>query len=263
MRGLRETLRLHALWVRGEDGGSPADLRYADLRGADLCHTDLCGADLRDTDLRGADLRDTNLCGADLRYADLRGTDLGDTDLRGADLRGADLRDTDLRDTDLRGTDLGDTDLRRTDLCGADLCGADLCGADLRDTDLGGTDLRGARLWNTVIDPLCRGNGDVAGFERDGLLHVIGYRSADSPAMGSDSYEVGRAYTAPVFSVCSTDCHPGLYLSPSVNVAVAWHVNNGWCRPELLVKVRALTRDVHHAGKKWRCRAFEVLAVVA
>jgi hypothetical protein len=106
---IAEILRLHAMWLRGEDGGQRADLRGANLRGANLSFADLRnaflryanlrGADLLDANLRGADLRGADLRYADLRYADLRGTNLRDADLRGADLRGANLRDAELPDS--------------------------------------------------------------------------------------------------------------------------------------------------------------------
>jgi len=90
---LAAILAAHADWLRGESGGTRADLRgadltRADLRGADLTRADLTGADLRGADLTGADLR-----GADLTGADLRGADLTRADLTGADLRGAVLTD--------------------------------------------------------------------------------------------------------------------------------------------------------------------------
>ena len=75
---LLSVLAAHRAWLRGEDGGS-----CADLRGADLSRADLSRADLSRADLSRADLRDVVLSGADLRGADLSG----------ADLRGADLRD--------------------------------------------------------------------------------------------------------------------------------------------------------------------------
>ena len=81
---LKEILRKHLMWLRGEDGGERADLCGADLFGADLC-----GANLRDADLCDADLCDANLCGANLRGADLRGADLRGANLCGANLRGA------------------------------------------------------------------------------------------------------------------------------------------------------------------------------
>ena len=68
---LDEILRLHKMWLNGEEEGKRANLRGADLRDADLQ-----GADLRDADLQGADLRDADLQGADLRGANLRDADL-------------------------------------------------------------------------------------------------------------------------------------------------------------------------------------------
>ena len=58
---LKNTLEKHRKWVLGEDGGSRANLRDADLRYANLRY-----ANLRDANLRYADLED-----ADLRYANL------------------------------------------------------------------------------------------------------------------------------------------------------------------------------------------------
>ncbi|BEU87427.1 hypothetical protein TAMA11512_21690 [Selenomonas sp. TAMA-11512] len=99
---LKEIIKSHGRWLKGESDGQRADLRGADLRDADLC----------DADLRGADLRDADLCDADLR--------------------GADLRDADLRDADLCGANLCGANLCLADLRGANLCGANLCWADLR-----------------------------------------------------------------------------------------------------------------------------------
>jgi hypothetical protein len=108
---LKEILRLHGMWLRGDSEGERANLRNADLRGADLSDTDLRNANLSDTDLRNADLR-----GADLRNANLRGADLRNANLSDTDLRNADLSDTDLRNADLRGANLRNADLRGADL---------------------------------------------------------------------------------------------------------------------------------------------------
>ena len=94
MRDLKETLRLHGMWARGEDGGVRADLRGADLRGADLSGAYLTVAYLTMADLRGADLT----------MADLRGAYLTMADLRGANLRWAYLYRADLTMADLVGT---------------------------------------------------------------------------------------------------------------------------------------------------------------
>jgi hypothetical protein len=83
---LQRILDAHRKWLLGEEGGSRANLRGANLRGADLSR-----ADLRRADLSRADLRRADLSRADLRRADLSGANLSRADLRGATLRGTNL----------------------------------------------------------------------------------------------------------------------------------------------------------------------------
>lgn len=52
---LKKILDEHLLWLNGE-GGSRADLRFANLRDADLSGADLSFANLSDADLRGASM---------------------------------------------------------------------------------------------------------------------------------------------------------------------------------------------------------------
>ena len=61
---IQKILELHAMWLRGEDGGERANLRGADLYGANLE-----GANLVCANLRGANLYGANLRGADLERA--------------------------------------------------------------------------------------------------------------------------------------------------------------------------------------------------
>ena len=51
---LKEVVRKHGMWLRGEDGGERADLSGADLSWADLSGANLRGADLSGADLSGA-----------------------------------------------------------------------------------------------------------------------------------------------------------------------------------------------------------------
>jgi hypothetical protein len=139
---IKEHLRLHSMWLRGEAGGKKANLYGANLYGANLY-----GADLRGADLYGA-----NLYGADLYSADLRGADLYSADLRGADLYGANLYGANLYSADLRGADLRGADLRGANLYSADLRGADLYSADLRGADLRGADLSNATTKETILE---------------------------------------------------------------------------------------------------------------
>ena len=68
---LDEILRMHKMWLDGEEEGKRADLQGANLQGANLQD-----ANLQDANLRDANLRDANLQGADLRYANLQGANL-------------------------------------------------------------------------------------------------------------------------------------------------------------------------------------------
>ena len=57
---LKEILRLHRLWLRGEADGKQADLLILELSGADLSGADLLILELSGADLSGADLRHVN-----------------------------------------------------------------------------------------------------------------------------------------------------------------------------------------------------------
>ena len=96
---LKETLRLHALWLKNEPEGKRANLIWAnlsraDLSGADLIWADLSGANLSRANLSRADLSRANLIWADLSRANLSRANLSGADLSGANLSGADLKDT-------------------------------------------------------------------------------------------------------------------------------------------------------------------------
>jgi hypothetical protein len=68
---IKETLRLHKLWVEGHPEGSRADLKSSNLKGANLYGTNLEGVDLKGVDLKGANLYGANLYGTNLEGAKL------------------------------------------------------------------------------------------------------------------------------------------------------------------------------------------------
>ena len=73
-----ETIRLHNLWLLGDESGcranlSRADLSYANLSYANLSYADLSYANLSGADLSYANLSCANLSGADLSCANLSG----------------------------------------------------------------------------------------------------------------------------------------------------------------------------------------------
>lgn len=121
---IKETLRLHKLWLE-------ADL---DGKRAYLCDVDLRDAELHDVDLRRAELTNVNLSSANLNRADLSGAILtscemsfaycGDTKFVGAFLFGCDCRGT---------------AFNRADFSGADLKGSIFRNACFRDGEFSGT----------------------------------------------------------------------------------------------------------------------------
>jgi hypothetical protein len=103
---IAETLRLHGMWRRGEEGGVRGDFSRDDLSGANLYRADLSGANLSKANLSGAFFYRADLTGAKLYRADLTGAYLKRATLNGADLRGATLTGATLRGADLTNADL-------------------------------------------------------------------------------------------------------------------------------------------------------------
>jgi uncharacterized protein YjbI with pentapeptide repeats len=118
---LANILDLHGKWLRGEAGGSRADLRRANLTVANLTGANLRDADLTRANLGEANLREANLGGADLRGANLSGANLRNANLTRANLTGANLREANLTGANLREANLGEANLSGADLIGANL----------------------------------------------------------------------------------------------------------------------------------------------
>jgi len=74
MVDLKEVLRKHELWFRGEKGGKRANLSGSDLRDSDLSGSNLSYSNLSYSLLSGSDLSGSNLSGSDLRDSNLSGT---------------------------------------------------------------------------------------------------------------------------------------------------------------------------------------------
>lgn len=68
---IKVVLDAHAKLLRGEAGGTRANLSGANLNSANLSYANLSGANLSYADLSGADLNSANLIYANLRSADL------------------------------------------------------------------------------------------------------------------------------------------------------------------------------------------------
>jgi hypothetical protein len=128
--------------------------------------------------------------------------------------------------------------------------------------NLQGANLRSANLEGTCLDPSAPvppiSDQDLldAGFEIQGegeVEYVVGWRTKYSQHVGSNTYESGKEYTAPHFSVCTyTDCHPGLYLA-----GIAY-LDAYYKRAER-VQVKCLRSELVKAGDKFRAKRLWVL----
>jgi hypothetical protein len=78
---IKTILDAHYRWLKGEEGGSRANLSGADLSWANLSRADLSGANLSGANLSRADLSGANLSRADLSWANLSRANLSRADL--------------------------------------------------------------------------------------------------------------------------------------------------------------------------------------
>jgi hypothetical protein len=127
----------------------------------------------------------------------------------------------------------------------------------LSEANLFGANLFGAVVEKTCLDTTNKTTGADKRFRRVGK-YVIGYRTAKAGHI--DKYRVGRFYTADWFSTADTECHPGLYLWPTVDQARQYAAKYGIEGP--IIMVRTYVKDVHKAGTRYRCRWFEVRKVI-
>ena len=158
---IKEILKLHEMWLNGEEGGERAHFCAADLCGvnleyANLRKADLHGVDLCDANLSNANLSEAKLCGAFLEHANFYEANLCSADLRGANLSEADLRDANLCSANLFEADLQEVNFQNADLRSANLKYTNLRYANLKHTKLRRAnlvyaDLYGANLFNAEI----------------------------------------------------------------------------------------------------------------
>jgi len=149
---------------------------------------------------------------------------------------------------------MGDGGGESANLCAANLCCANLSAAYLYGADLSGANLSGAGVSKTCLDPDNTPNGKAAAFEGTENGRVIGYRTRQAGHI--DKYRDGRYYSADVFSTADTECHPGLYLWPTLAAA------EDWSPSQEIITVETEPGEIHKAGSKYRCRWFYVIGRV-
>ena len=170
----------------------------------------------------------------------------------------ASLARANLTRANLTNAHLTRANLTNAHLFKANLAEANLAGADLTGANLAGADLTNANLTGTCLDPEAPvpGLSDEeilrAGLEIDGDL-VYGWRTKISIHCGDTTYEPGKCYEAPWFSVCQeTSCHPGIYLTSEEWLDYKYGERSRvrcYCRRDELI----------HAGDKWRCKRLWVV----
>ena len=188
-----------------------------------------------------------------LYKADLSGADLYRANLIRANLTEANLSGANLSGANLSGANLYRADLLRANLIRANLTEANLLRANLTEANLLRANLSGANLHETCLDPDNKPNREITGFQKSKEGLVIGYRTQKAGHI--DKYRVGQYYSADWFSTAETECHPGLYLWPTLEKSLDW--SNA-----TTIKVRTREDMIHKAGNKWRCKWFEVLEIV-
>jgi hypothetical protein len=176
-------------------------------------------------------------------------------------LRGEpDGKRADLTWANLAGASLTEANLAGASLTGANLAWANLTGANLAGANLTEAYLAGANLAGTFLDPASTPNADWPA-EADAEGYVTGYRSRRFGALCGTSprdLKDGETVRAEVFSAATTECHPGLYLWPTLDMARKWAYGHIKCGAPI-VSVRVRKADIHRAGDKWRAK--EIIVV--
>jgi hypothetical protein len=209
-----------------------------------------CEANLRGADLSGAYLYEACLGGAYLYEANLGGAYLSRANLNRANISGANLYEACLGGANLSGANLGRADLRGANLNRANLRGANLSGACLGGANLSGANLGRADLSGTCLDQTNKPNM-IGKFEEFESGWLIGYRTKNSPhGFDTGPYKVGQERWAHQFSTDDTECHPGLFICPTIDEAKDWG--------NTIVSVIFRPWELHKAGNKHRVRWFIV-----
>jgi hypothetical protein len=164
-----------------------------------------------------------------------------------------------LQNANLQDANLYDANLQYANLQYANLQNADLQNANLQDANLYDADLQGANLQGTCLDPVNIPYCPREDFQYDADGYAIGYRTEGTPAMCVGAYSVGQKYTANIFSTASTECHPGLYLWPTLEQATAYRKDMHPVEYAQMIKVKTKLEAIHKTGTKYRCKWFEVV----
>lgn len=86
-----EMMRLHEMWLNGEEGGKRANMKGADLRTVNMNRADMRGVNMQRANMLHADMQYANMQCANMQHADMRSADMRSAEMQRTDMQGADL----------------------------------------------------------------------------------------------------------------------------------------------------------------------------
>lgn len=86
-----EMMRLHEIWLNGEDGGRRATMQGADLRNVNMNRADMRGVNMQRANMLHADMQYANMQCAKMQHADMRHADMRSAEMQRTDMRGANI----------------------------------------------------------------------------------------------------------------------------------------------------------------------------
>lgn len=193
---LDDIVRKHEIYLKGQNGGARAIIKFKNLSGLSLSGRDLSHADFTGSCFIGAnlssgtftsatffacDMRRANLENACFVRADFRGAFVAGANLTGADLKSADLREGKIMEKGAgvkghlsdRQTARGEEQTARTVFTGARLMKTNLsavraANADFADADMSNVTIQGADLKNANLEGANLSHSDLTGTDLRG-----------------------------------------------------------------------------------------------
>lgn len=101
-----EMMRLHEIWLDGEEGGRRAIMQGEDLRNVNMNRADMMGVNMQRANTQRADMQDANMWGADMRGANMQRANMQRANMQHVDMQHADMRSAEMQRTDMRGVNI-------------------------------------------------------------------------------------------------------------------------------------------------------------
>ena len=86
-----EMMRLHEIWLNGEEDGRCAIMQGEDLRNVNMNRADMRGVNMQRANMLHADMQYANMQCAKMQHADMRHADMRSAEMQRTDMRGANI----------------------------------------------------------------------------------------------------------------------------------------------------------------------------